>query len=169
MTPDYLDDEELRDAFEVGKKRKFKIAHLNVDDWLAELHHDKQQLNGLFLHAKDVSPQRDAKLGELKKLIAAKVRKPTTDRLAIRTARSLSSPPLPIPPSTSTIISMSGRARTSRSTLPLSSGPARTRPLSYPRAINTRPNTANILTNFSPRSKKAGQGGSMPRREKLTC
>ena len=80
LSPEELEDEELRDAMEVGKKLTYKTAHLDVDRWLEALHKDKQQLNGLYLQAHDVSPERDAKLAELKKIIAAKVRKPTVNK-----------------------------------------------------------------------------------------
>ena len=76
-----VEDEDLRDALEVGQKLTFKTAHLDVDEWLEALHKDKQQLNGLFLQATDVSAQRDAKMVELKALIAEKVSKPTTNKL----------------------------------------------------------------------------------------
>jgi SNF2 family DNA or RNA helicase len=80
LSPEELEDEELRDAMEVGKKLTYKTAHLDVDRWLDALRKDKQQLNGLYLQAQDVSPERDAKLAELKKIIAAKVRKPTVNK-----------------------------------------------------------------------------------------
>src|SRR5262249_16915708 len=73
LGPDPLDDEELRDAFEVGQKLTYKTAHLNVDGWLKALRSDKRQLNTLYLQAKDVSHERDAKLTELKVLISDKV------------------------------------------------------------------------------------------------
>jgi SNF2 family DNA or RNA helicase len=79
LAPVDVEDEELREALEVGQKLTFKTAHLDVDGWLVALRRDKQQLNGLYLQATDVSPQRDAKMAELKALIAAKVRKPTTN------------------------------------------------------------------------------------------
>ena len=80
LSPAELEDEELRDAMEVGKKLTYKTAHLDVDRWLEALGKDKQQLNGLYLQAQDVSPERDAKLAELKKIIAAKVKKPTINK-----------------------------------------------------------------------------------------
>ena len=52
-----------------------------MDKWLDALHRDKQQLNGLYVQAEDVSPKRDAKLAELKKLIADKVRNPANNKL----------------------------------------------------------------------------------------
>jgi SNF2 family DNA or RNA helicase len=80
LNPEDLDDEDLRDAFEVGKKLTFKTAHLDVDSWLKALQRDKKQLNNLFVQATDVGPERDAKLAELKRLIAAKAGQPTTNK-----------------------------------------------------------------------------------------
>ena len=75
-----VDDEELQDAMQVGEKLVFPMAHLDIDAWLVDLKKDRDQLYTLCLIAKDVSPERDAKLAELKKLIERKVRHPTTDK-----------------------------------------------------------------------------------------
>lgn len=80
LAPEDLEDEELREAFEVGQKLTYKTAHFNVDAWLRALRSDKQQLNTLYLQAKDVSPGRDAKLAELKALISNKVQNPTINK-----------------------------------------------------------------------------------------
>ncbi len=74
---DALDDEELRDALEVGEKFTFQMAHLNVDAWLKDLERDKDQLSTLQAAAASVTPDRDAKLAELKKLIEQKAKQPT--------------------------------------------------------------------------------------------
>ena len=77
-------DEELEDAMQVGGKLKFRLNHLRLDGengWLKALKRDKDQLRILYNAAKDVTPATDAKLAELKKLIAAKVAKPTTNKL----------------------------------------------------------------------------------------
>jgi hypothetical protein len=74
------EDEELRDALEVGKGIKFKLAHLDVERWLADLRHDKRQLSSLADAAKEITSDRDAKLAELKTLISAKVRNPPVDK-----------------------------------------------------------------------------------------
>ncbi|MCC7431761.1 DEAD/DEAH box helicase family protein [bacterium] len=78
---DFETDEtdDLLDSFEVGKKLKFKLAHLDLEKWIAGLCEDKQQLNSLFVSAKDVSPERDGKLQELKKLLQKKILNPTTN------------------------------------------------------------------------------------------
>jgi hypothetical protein len=59
------EDEELREAFEVGTLQ-YRLEHMDVDRWLADLTRDKQQLSMLAESADGVTPDRDAKLAELK-------------------------------------------------------------------------------------------------------
>ena len=80
LSPDASDDEELRDALEVGTLR-YKLNHLDVNRWLRDLERDRAQLEYLAKTAQEVTPERDAKLAELQKLIEAKVKSPTTNRL----------------------------------------------------------------------------------------
>ena len=89
ISPEDLDDEEMRDALEVGKKLTFKMAHLDLDKWLAALHQDRQQLHGIYLQAKDITPKRDAKLDLLKKLIREKVENPTRTRDGFENRKTL--------------------------------------------------------------------------------
>lgn len=77
IVPEELDDEDVRDALEVGKKLSFKMAHLRIDDWLKALHGDRKQLHSIYLAAKDISQERDAKLNELMQVIRKKVENPT--------------------------------------------------------------------------------------------
>lgn len=70
------DDDDLTQAFQVGSKLKFEMAHLDVDRWLKDLATDKQQLSLLSDAAQAVDPSRDAKLARLKELIGNKVRHP---------------------------------------------------------------------------------------------
>lgn len=72
------DDNEL-DAFLIGKKLQFKLKHLDLDTWLADLESDRQALYELYLRAKDVTPDRDAKLRELKTAILDKLETPIND------------------------------------------------------------------------------------------
>jgi len=74
------EDEELAEAFQVGGKLKIPMNHLNVEAWLEDLKQDKEQLSILENSAKDVTPDRDAKLADLRELIENKVRQPTTNR-----------------------------------------------------------------------------------------
>lgn len=73
-------DEETEDAWEVGKKVKYALDHIDVDRWLQDLAHDKDQLQRLYQAASAVSPERDAKLAELKELIRDKAQNPTSDK-----------------------------------------------------------------------------------------
>jgi SNF2 family DNA or RNA helicase len=77
-------DEELEQALLVGGKFKYQLKHLELDsgkNWLKDLKKDKDQLRILFNAAQNVTPETDAKLLELKKLIAAKVANPTINKL----------------------------------------------------------------------------------------
>jgi len=74
------DDEELQDAMQVGQKLIFQMAHLDVETWLKDLKRDKEQLKNLYNSAQSISVERDAKLAELKELIAEKVRNPTINK-----------------------------------------------------------------------------------------
>lgn len=73
------EDEDLRAAWEVGKL-KVKMAHLDVETWLKDLKNDKKQLKKIYNYAQSISVERDAKLAELKELIAEKVKHPTTNK-----------------------------------------------------------------------------------------
>ena len=45
------EDDDLRDAMQVGTRIKFQLAHLRVADWLRDLEHDRKQLEILLLHS----------------------------------------------------------------------------------------------------------------------
>jgi SNF2 family DNA or RNA helicase len=78
------EDEDLDESSLVGGKFKYRLSHLELDhgkNWLHDLKKDREQLDALWKAAKDVSVDRDAKLAELKKLISAKVTKPTINKL----------------------------------------------------------------------------------------
>ncbi len=75
-----VEDEELQAALQVGKRLVYKMAHLDVDRWMADLQRDKEQLDILYASACQVTQERDAKLAELKKLIASKVETPTANK-----------------------------------------------------------------------------------------
>ncbi|MEC5212501.1 SNF2 family DNA or RNA helicase [Polaromonas sp. CG_9.5] len=73
------EDEELREVFQVSSL-KYQLEHMRVDDWLADLVADKQQLSWLAESANAVDAERDAKLAKLKKLIETKVTQPSINR-----------------------------------------------------------------------------------------
>ena len=77
--PDEDELEENADELEqwqVGKKLKFDLADLNLEKWLNDLEKDRQALIKLHNFAIAVTPDRDAKLKDLKQLIADKVKQP---------------------------------------------------------------------------------------------
>ncbi|MBI4378379.1 MAG: DEAD/DEAH box helicase family protein [Nitrospinae bacterium] len=73
-------DEETEDAWEVGKKIKYSLSHIDIEKWLKDLATDKEQLKRLHQAASAVSPERDAKLAEIKELIEEKIATPTTNK-----------------------------------------------------------------------------------------
>lgn len=74
------EDDDLRDALEVGKKFPYQMAHLDLDRWLRDLKKDQAQIEFLYSKAGEITPARDAKLAALKALIAAKANQPTTNK-----------------------------------------------------------------------------------------
>ncbi|MBL7894519.1 MAG: NgoFVII family restriction endonuclease [Bacteroidia bacterium] len=83
LEPDEDEMEENSDDFEqwqVGKKLKFDLADLELTRWLDDLRKDKEALSDLYNNAVAVTPDRDAKLEDLKKLIKAKIKKPINGR-----------------------------------------------------------------------------------------
>lgn len=76
LTIDEIEDEELKEAMEVGKKLIYKLAYLKLDEWLTDLQKDKSQLSILHSTAQGITIERDVKLKELKKLIENKVKTP---------------------------------------------------------------------------------------------
>ena len=69
------EDGDEQEQWQVGKKLRFDLADLKLDEWLADLQKDKEALIELYNNAKSVTPDRDAKLHEIKKLIAEKTLK----------------------------------------------------------------------------------------------
>lgn len=73
-------DEELEAAFEVGGALKFNLAHMKIEDWARALQADRDRLDALRVSALAVTPPRDAKLADLKKILTDKAINPTTNR-----------------------------------------------------------------------------------------
>lgn len=70
---------ELEAASTVGVKYTYQLEHINLNDWLIDLRKDKDQLVSLFNSAKNVTPEHDAKLRDLKELIQKKVVNPINE------------------------------------------------------------------------------------------
>ena len=82
------DTDENAEEKQVGKKLKFDLADLNLQDWLKDLQSDKMALINLNTLAKDVTPDRDAKLLELKNLISNKIASNSNKKIILFTAFS---------------------------------------------------------------------------------
>ena len=150
------EDEELREAFEVGTL-KYRMEHMDVDRWLADLATDKRQLSMLAESAGGVSAERDAKLMELKGLIKAKVTNPSTNnrgepnrKIIVFCAFADTAAYLyeQLEPWVSTTL---------RSHIALVSGGTRPN-----RTTFGAPEFNQILTNFAPRAKQRAKMSKMP-------
>jgi len=78
--PEDEQDDDYEDLnWQVGKKLKFDLKDLKVEEWLKDLEDDRQALIDLSNNARVVDSERDAKLVELKKRILEKQSKPIND------------------------------------------------------------------------------------------
>ena len=82
-------DEELDAFIQTGRNQVYRYEHLDLRRWLQDLRDDKAALSGVHKAAVQITANRDAKLAELKRLIKAKVRKPTTNREGKRNRKVL--------------------------------------------------------------------------------
>jgi SNF2 family DNA or RNA helicase len=73
-------DPDLVKGFTIGGRRKLHLGHLKRDEWLKAVRHDKAQLQFLLDKTERVTPERDAKLAQLRELIARKVENPSVNR-----------------------------------------------------------------------------------------
>jgi SNF2 family DNA or RNA helicase len=81
LTPDEFEDPDFEgEDFTIGGRRRIHLAHLKLSDWLAAVRKDREQLQSLLNQTRSITPARDGKLAELKKIIEEKVRHPTTDK-----------------------------------------------------------------------------------------
>ena len=83
------DEEEEDEDFEVGKGRTYRFDELDVDRWQRDLREDLQNFRNLHRTAQQVTAARDAKLAELRKVLASKVDNPITDRDGVANRKAL--------------------------------------------------------------------------------
>jgi hypothetical protein len=76
---DESEDIEVADEELVGTKIKYQLKHIDLEKWLADLENDRNALNDLYNKACAVTPDRDAKLDDLKKLIDEKIKNPINE------------------------------------------------------------------------------------------
>jgi len=166
IQPDFFidpeDDDELAEAFQVGTKLKYDMAHLDVADWLHDLMRDKQQLSLLADAAQAVDAARDAKLAELKKRIEHKVRHPSTNALGEKNRKVIVFCAFA---DTAAYLyeQLESWARQQLGVhIALVSGGARPNRSTFGHAEFT-----HILTNFAPRAKQRAKMKSMPQNEEI--
>lgn len=70
---------EDEEQWQVGKKLKYDLADLKIDEWLKDLDSDRTALIGLWNFAAAITPERDAKLKQLKELIENKIKNPLNE------------------------------------------------------------------------------------------
>ncbi len=79
LDPDRLDDPELESSeFVVGKKRKFRLADIDIPKWRRAVSGDRETLGHLWARTEKIGPERDEKLARLRKEIFRKLNHPTT-------------------------------------------------------------------------------------------
>ncbi len=74
---EYGEDEDLLNGTQEAENETYQYEHLNLEAWLEDLQNDRKQLTGLQRAAANITPDRDAKLEQLKTLIEKKGQKPT--------------------------------------------------------------------------------------------
>jgi len=151
------EDEELAEAFQVGGKLKIPMTHLDVSRWLGDLEKDREQLSLLAGVANDVTPERDAKLADLRRLIEDKVRHPTINSKGEENRKIVVFCAFA---DTATYLyeNLEDWARNTLSVhIALVSGGTKPNRTTFGRAEFT-----NILVNFSPRAKQRDKIKSMP-------
>ena len=151
------DDEDVQELM-VGKKIQFKLNDLKLDDWRKALESDRDQLVTILHSAESVTPERDAKLQELKTLIADKVRNPINDanrKVLVFTAFSDTASYL--------YENLESWARNDLGLhIALVTGSDEDKTTFKPSGFQRQTDYVSILTNFSPRSKHREKMSNMP-------
>ncbi len=75
-----LEDVDLQEALETGGKLKYLLKDMDLKKWKKDLEDDKSKISQLYNLAQAITPQRDAKLTELKKLLKEKIQNPTKNK-----------------------------------------------------------------------------------------
>jgi len=152
------DLEELIENFKVGKKLSIPLKNIRRDDWKKDLKKDRKQLLAIHEKAVEVTPDRDAKLQELKKLILEKVQNPINEnnqKVLVFTAFS----------DTASYLYNNLKdwvQETLGLHIALVSGSKQNETTFNPSGYTFQTNFLSILTNFSPRSKNREKMKGMP-------
>ena len=163
---DQLEDDELTallEKLQVGKKLPIRLEHMKRKEWKKDLKKDRAQLIAIHEKAAAVTPDRDAKLQELKKLISDKVRNPINDenrKVLVFTAFSDTAEYL--------YQQMKNWVRAEFGLhIALVSGSGNNRTTFNPSGFTKQTDFLSVLTNFSPRSKSREKMSSMPQDDEI--
>jgi SNF2 family DNA or RNA helicase len=74
------EDLELQEALETGGKLKYLLKDMELEKWKKDLEDDKSKISQLYNLAQAITPRRDAKLDQLKKLLKEKIQTPTKNK-----------------------------------------------------------------------------------------
>jgi len=152
------EEAELLERLTVGKKLTIKLEHINRDKWKKDLQRDLKQLDTIHEKAAAITPDRDAKLQELKTLIAEKVRNPINDanrKVLVFTAFSDTAGYL--------YENLESWARNELGLhIALVTGSDEDKTTFKPAGFQRQTDFVSILTNFSPRSKHREKMPNMP-------
>lgn len=81
LAPEKFEDPDFEsDGFLIGGRRRIHLGHLQLPEWLKAVRHDRTQLQYLLDKTRAVTPKRDGKLAELKRIISDKASNPTINR-----------------------------------------------------------------------------------------
>lgn len=167
------DTDSSYEDWKTGKKFEYSLNHLDLDSWISDLKRDKDQLQKILKHAKAVTPERDIKLAELKKLIQDKNEHPINE---ISTLGSDNGTRIP----NKKVLIFTAYADTAtylyenlydfaihdlNTDLAVVTGGNHNNRASFPRGkhgFQKQTDFDSILSNFSPRSKKRNLMKSMP-------
>ena len=74
------EEDEEDEEFVVGSARRYRLDELDVDRWQRDLREDRVTFEGVHRLAERVTPERDVKLAELKRILQQKVETAPTDK-----------------------------------------------------------------------------------------
>ena len=83
------DEDEEDEDFAVGRSRRYRLAELDVERWRHDLGEDWKNFASLYAMAQRVTVARDAKLAELRRILAEKIAQPTEDKDGRHNRKSL--------------------------------------------------------------------------------
>ncbi len=150
------EDTAEEEQWQVGKKLKYDLADLRLSDWKRDLELDRMALIALSYLAHAITPDRDAKLKQLKETIADKLKYPINEgnkKVIVFTAFSDTASYL--------YDNLQAWAKNELGLdIALITG-------TFTKTTFGKNEFGNILTNFSPRSKHRARKASMPQTSEI--